>query len=291
IYEKASEVGGTWRDNTYPGCSSGVAIHFYSLSTDLNPDFDRTHGSQRELLAYLRGLVDKYNLRQHIVFNTQVVSAREWIYEQLEKEYEAIYEAEVLISALGILEVTRYPDILGLNEFGGELFHSGAWNHEVVLKGKTVAVIGNGTSGALLVPAISQDPSVNVVNICRTPVWYFPLSDHSYGAISKWMFRNIPLCFRLSRRGFSTGYAPSLHRPNVDMNWDGIERITKDGILTKKGENLPFHVIIFATGYIGVSSYPALARFAPSHYHVKMSRPVLRGTEERRDGNQTWELE
>ncbi|KAG7093754.1 hypothetical protein E1B28_007403 [Marasmius oreades] len=327
----------TGKDNIYPGCSSDVAVHFYSLSTDLNPDWGRTHGSQPELLEYLRNVVDKYDLRPHIVFNTQVVSAvwnqerskyivttkaapkhdtsrvlqREQIHEQLEKEHhQTISEVEVLVSALGILEVTRYPDIPGLGEFGGDMFHSGTWNHDVVLKGKRVAVVGNGTSGAQIVPAISEDPSVNVVNICRTPVWYFPLADHAYGAVTKWIFRNIPLCLRLHRcyhfllsellyllvfsnsgfrpllrmvmllymkfkapkkyyKSIVPKYSPgckrlvmdrpqflkSLHRPNVNMNWDGIERITKDGILTKKGEHLPFDVIIFATGYIG-DDYP-----------------------------------
>ncbi|KAG7091914.1 hypothetical protein E1B28_008309 [Marasmius oreades] len=325
------------KDNTYPGCSSDLPVHFYSLSTDLNPNWGHSHGSQRELLEYLRNLVDKYDLKPHIVFNTQVVSAvwnqkdstytittkaapkhdaskvlqRAQIHEQLEKEHhQTVSEAEVLVSALGILEVTRYPDILGLGEFGGDMFHSGSWNHGIVLKGKRVAVVGNGTSGAQIVPAISEDPSVNVVNICRTPVWYFPLADHAYGTFAKWIFREIPLCLWLYRcyhflisellylmvfldAGFRPllrmvmllymksqapkeyhesivpKYIPgckrlvmdrpqflkSLHRPNVDMNWDGIERITKDGILTKKGEHLPFDVIIFATGYIG-DDYP-----------------------------------
>ncbi|KAG7096480.1 hypothetical protein E1B28_003911 [Marasmius oreades] len=108
-------------------------------------------------------------------------------------------EADILISALGILEVIRCPDIPGLDTFKGNIFHSGAWDHTVELKGKRVGVIGNGASATQFIPIISKDPSVKVTVICRTPNWFVPPIRAKYSTLRKWMFRNVPLFMRLHR--------------------------------------------------------------------------------------------
>ncbi|KAF7321246.1 hypothetical protein HMN09_00213700 [Mycena chlorophos] len=311
IYEKASDVGGTWRDNIYPGASSDVFIHFYSLSTDLNPDWPSTHGSQAETLEYWQKLTTKYDLYRHIVFGTQVVSA---IWDTTKQEYDIVVEdvatgqrsnttAKILVSAIGILEVPRFPDIPGLDQFAGAKFHSARWDTGVDLAGKRVGVIGNGASSTQFVPIISADPSVEVTQFCRTPNWFIGPVRAPYSATTKWVFRNFPLIMWLYRiflyirtelfyvliftskflrdnvakdaRGyiqqtapkdqlknlvpkytmgckrviFDTGFLDALHRPNMNLNWDGIEGITKDGIITNAGAKIPLDVLICATGF------------------------------------------
>ncbi|KAJ7689781.1 hypothetical protein B0H17DRAFT_1291851 [Mycena rosella] len=311
IYEKAAEVGGTWRDNIYPGAASDVAVHFYSLSTDLNPDWSATHGSQPEMQAYWCKLARKYDLYRHIVFNRLVVSA-EW--NAKEQRYHVVTEdgegrrssttAKILISALGVLEVPQFPDIPGLALFEGKMFHSAKWDAGVDLRGKRVAVIGNATSAAQFVPIISQDPTVQVTQFCRTPSWFLPSMKSDYSPRWKWAFKHLPLVIQLHRFRmylrselfylyvfhhasirsnvttqakkymtttapkadlvhliptydlgckrvvFDPNYLSSLHRQNLSLNWDGIESIYADGIITKTGDKLKFDVIILATGFV-----------------------------------------
>ncbi|KAF7307994.1 hypothetical protein MKEN_01161100 [Mycena kentingensis (nom. inval.)] len=311
IYEKASDVGGTWRDNIYPGASSDVGMHFYSLSTDLNPDWPSTHGSQKDTQKYWSQLASKYAIYPKIQFNTRVISAT-WSREKL--EYDIVVEdvvkgersrtsARVLISAVGLLEVPRFPDISGVDTFAGPKFHSARWDTGVNLAGKRVAVIGNGASSTQFVPIISEDPSVQVTQFCRTPNWLLPPIRADYSDLEKWSFRNVPFLMRFYRfllylrsellytlvfarkyirdntaRGaksyivqnapkellehlvpkyslgckrviFDTDFLKSLHRPNMKLNWDGIQSISEDGVITSKGQKLSFDVMIFATGF------------------------------------------
>ncbi|KAE9410004.1 putative monooxygenase [Gymnopus androsaceus JB14] len=312
IYEKGNDVGGTWRVNTYPGCACDVPVHFFSSSSDLKPDWDNTHAYQPQIYQYWKDLATKYQIYPYIQFNTLVTSA-EWnsethcyqiVTKNLASGEETTSTAEILVSALGILEVTKLPDIHGISLFKGEIFHSAAWNHNVDLSGKRVAVIGNGASATQFVPLISQNKSVKVVNFCRTPNWFIWPLRATYNKFDIWMFKNLPLWIRIYRAYqffkteffyftafkfaftrriftflcklyikhtapkkdvknliptytmgckrviFDSDYLASLHRPNVSLNWDGIESISEDGIVTKTGEKLPFDVIICATGFI-----------------------------------------
>ncbi|KAJ7021677.1 hypothetical protein C8F04DRAFT_1003958 [Mycena alexandri] len=311
IYEKASDVGGTWRDNIYPGASSDIFMHFYSLSTDLNPDWNATHGTQPEMHAYWRKLTTKYELYPRIVFNRLVVSAKwspsEQLYHVITEDVQSHEQfsttAKILISALGVLDVPRFPNIPGLSSFEGNLFHSARWDTGVELRGKRVAVIGNGASATQLVPLISEDPDVKITQFCRTPNWMSPPIGFNYTPRRKWVFRNVPLVMRAYRlflylRGEllylsvfanpatrakisarvtnyikhmapkedverlipdypmgckrllrNTNYLQSLHKPNLRLNWDGIQSVEEDGLITKKGDKLPFDVMIFATGF------------------------------------------
>ncbi|KAG6872308.1 hypothetical protein C0995_011072 [Termitomyces sp. Mi166 len=153
IFEKTDAVGGTWHENTYPGCSADMSIHFYSLSTDQKPDWTSSHPFQPEIQDYWDGLSKKYSLTPHIKFGTVVIKAV-WdlnascyhiTFEDIKTGTQSITSAEILVSALGILEIPRPPDIPGLCDFEGTVFHSARWV-DMKLDGKCVAVIGNGAS-------------------------------------------------------------------------------------------------------------------------------------------------
>ncbi|KDR73518.1 hypothetical protein GALMADRAFT_124691 [Galerina marginata CBS 339.88] len=208
IYEQADAIGGTWRDNTYPGCGSDVPGHWYSLSTDLNPRWRSYYANQPELRAYWEDLWHKHDLVRHTVLATSVANA-EWSIEtqrytvHLEHAHtgeKREVQAEVLFYAIGGFQAPFYPkDLLGLERFRGDLWHSARWRHDVALHKKRVGVIGNGCSAAQLIPEISKDPSVNVINFCRTPQWYVPRVNFQYPRRIQWMFAHIPFLMRCYR--------------------------------------------------------------------------------------------
>jgi len=155
IYEKANAIGGTWRDNTYPGCGSDVPGHWYSLSTDLNPHWSSYFVDQPEILAYWEGLYRKYDLETHTEFSCCVISA-EW--DSGRQLYEVTVEntvtrerkhaeAEIMFYAVGGLTNPVYAkDVTGLDRFHGLFWHTARWRHDVDLRGRRVGVVGNGCS-------------------------------------------------------------------------------------------------------------------------------------------------
>ena len=158
IFDKSDGVGGTWRDNTYPDAQCDIMSHVYSYSFELKRDWSRLYAHQPEILAYLEHCADKYGIRPHLRANTAISAAR-WDDDanlwRLTTEAGETVEAEVLVSGLGMLNVASYPDIAGLYEFAGTVFHSSRWNHDVELDGKRVGVIGTGASALQFVPAIA----------------------------------------------------------------------------------------------------------------------------------------
>ncbi|KAG5734570.1 hypothetical protein E4T56_gene5522 [Termitomyces sp. T112] len=208
IYEKATAVGGTWRDNTYPGCGSDVPGHWYSLSTDLNPNWSSHYVSQPEIRAYWEELYFKYDLPSQTQLGHMVVQSQ-WdseahLYHITVKEVATgqtkQIEAEIMINAIGGFMNPVFPkDIEGVEKFRGSVWHSARWRHDVDLKGKRVAVIGNGCSAAQIVPEISADPLVNVTNFCRTPQWYLPRGNYRYSSWIKWVFAYVPFVMRWYR--------------------------------------------------------------------------------------------
>ncbi|GLB34847.1 putative L-lysine 6-monooxygenase (NADPH-requiring) [Lyophyllum shimeji] len=208
IYEKATEVGGTWRDNTYPGCGSDVPGHWYSLSTELNPEWSSYYVNQPEIRAYWEGLYHKYDLPTKTKLGHGVTSA-EWdsdcqLYrvevEEVATGKKIQTEAEIMFYAIGGFMSPMFPkDVGGVEKFRGVAWHSARWRHDVDLKGKRVGVIGNGCSAAQFVPEISADPSVEVINFCRTPQWYLPRGNFHYPKWVQWIFGHVPLAMRLYR--------------------------------------------------------------------------------------------
>jgi cation diffusion facilitator CzcD-associated flavoprotein CzcO len=202
ILERATSVGGTWRDNTYPGCACDVPSHLYSFSFAPNPLWSRSFSRQPEIRAYLEDVADRYALRLHLRFATEVTGAR-WDSGNMRWEVQTsrgALTADVLISAAGPLTDPVLPDIPGLDAFPGEVFHSARWNHEYDLTGKRVAVVGTGASAIQLVPEIQ--PRVSRLTLFqRTPAWILPRRDRRITAAEHRLYRHIPPAQKLARLG------------------------------------------------------------------------------------------
>ncbi len=201
IFEKASDVGGCWRDNTYPGAACDVPSHLYSFSFEPNTEWSRRYATQPEIFAYLRATADKYGLRPHIRFNTEVVSASfdevlaTW---HIELSDGTTHDAAVFVSATGQLNRPAYPRLPGMESFKGEMFHSARWNHEYDLTGKRVAVIGTGASAIQFVPQIA--PKVAELKLFqRNAAHVIPKPDYAYAPWAQRAFKWIPGLQRLSR--------------------------------------------------------------------------------------------
>ncbi len=202
ILERAGSVGGTWRDNSYPGCACDVPSHLYSFSFALNPDWSHSFSRQGEIWDYLEAVTDRYRLRRHIRFATEVHSAH-WDVSSCQWQVQTSrgsLRADVLISAAGPLSEPALPGIPGLDSFPGEIFHSARWNHGYDLAGKRVALVGTGASAIQIAPEIQ--PQVDrLVLFQRTPAWVLPRRDRQISAAEKWLYRHLPPAQRLARLG------------------------------------------------------------------------------------------
>jgi cation diffusion facilitator CzcD-associated flavoprotein CzcO len=193
VLEKAADVGGTWRDNTYPGCACDVQSHMYSFSFEQNPRWSRSFSPQEEIWQYLRDVTDRYGLRRHIRFGVEVTGARwdaddnRWHISTDHGEYTARF----LVSGIGGLHMPNIPALPGIERFTGEKFHSARWNHDFDLTGKRVAVVGTGASAVQFVPEIA--PSVAKLTLFqRTPPWIMPKPDHAMPGWVKTLFKRVP---------------------------------------------------------------------------------------------------
>jgi cation diffusion facilitator CzcD-associated flavoprotein CzcO len=201
IYEKSDGVGGTWRDNTYPGAACDVPSHLYSFSFELNPWWSRTYASQPEILAYLERCADQYGLRTHLRTGVAIDEARwdegESCWRLLASTGEE-FSADVLVSALGMLNVPTVPDIPGADSFRGRAFHSSRWDHAKSLAGERVASIGTGASAVQYVPAIAPDVE-HLTVFQRSPIWITPRLDRPYTPQEQRRFARIPFAARRER--------------------------------------------------------------------------------------------
>ncbi|WP_342051747.1 MULTISPECIES: flavin-containing monooxygenase [unclassified Cupriavidus] len=203
IFEKADSLGGTWRDNHYPGCACDVQSHLYSFSFAPNPDWSRMFSPQPEIRAYLERCADRFGLRPHLRFGHELRRASWDEHEgvwRLEMANGARISARVLVSGMGGLSRPSIPDIPGLESFAGTCFHSQQWRHDYPLAGKRVAVIGTGASAIQFVPQIA--PQVAQLDLYqRTPPWIMPKPDRAVSARERWLFRHLPLTQALWRAG------------------------------------------------------------------------------------------
>ncbi|MFM8703017.1 MAG: flavin-containing monooxygenase [Planctomycetia bacterium] len=201
ILEKAAGVGGTWRDNTYPGCGCDIASHLYSFSFEQDPGWSRTYAMQPEILRYLERIATKHGLMERIRFNTEITrlewdaTARHWRRTAADGRS---FTADIVVAGVGGLHVPRVPDIPGLDRFEGPAFHSARWRHDVGLAGRRVAVIGTGASAIQIVPAI-VDTVAKLLVFQRTPPWVLPRNDQPVSAMARWSFTWIPGAQRLWR--------------------------------------------------------------------------------------------
>jgi cation diffusion facilitator CzcD-associated flavoprotein CzcO len=199
VFERASEVGGTWRENHYPGCCCDVPSHVYSYSFELNPQWERGFAPQGEILEYLKNCADKYGVRPHILFNHEVTEAA-WDESQRVWSIETSggrHTARVLVNGGGALSEPKAPDIPGIQDFKGTAFHSARWNHEHDLAGERVGVIGTGASSIQFVPAIQPDVA-ELRLFQRTPPWVIPRWDHKITKVEHALLR-IPFAPALVR--------------------------------------------------------------------------------------------
>jgi cation diffusion facilitator CzcD-associated flavoprotein CzcO len=193
VFERADDVGGTWRDNTYPGCTCDVPSHLYSFSFAPNPDWSRSFSPQPEILSYLRGCADRYGVRPHIRFGHEVRAARwdetagRWRIETSQGEYTA----QMLVAGMGPLSEPSVPSLPGLSSFEGTVFHSAQWNHSHDLAGERVAVIGTGASAIQFVPKI-QPQVASLLVFQRTPPWIVPRTDRRISRVERFLLRRLP---------------------------------------------------------------------------------------------------
>ncbi|RJQ77118.1 NAD(P)/FAD-dependent oxidoreductase [Pseudonocardiaceae bacterium YIM PH 21723] len=201
ILEKADDVGGTWRENTYPGCACDIPSHLYSFSFEQNPDWNRLYPEQREIHAYLRGVMEKYNLREHIRFGSEVIG-----YEYRDDTNTWLVNlaggrtviAGAIIIGQGPLHIPSYPNVPGLESFQGKTMHTATWDHDYDFTGKKVAVIGTGASAVQAIPQIA--PQVEQLHVVqRTPAWIMSKPDFAVPAWAKQLFRRLPFTQNLFR--------------------------------------------------------------------------------------------
>ncbi|MGW7437946.1 flavin-containing monooxygenase [Streptomyces sp. NPDC054849] len=205
VLERADAVGGTWRDNSYPGCACDVPSHLYSFSFAPHPDWPRTFSGQPHIRAYLEHVADTFGLRGHIRLDSEVRMMR-WDAAELRWEIETAQgelTADVVVSATGPLSEPKMPEIPGLSGFPGKVFHSARWDHDYDLAGKRVAVIGTGASAIQIVPAIAPDVE-HLTLFQRTPPWVMPRTDRAITAVERWLHRQLPFT-RAARRGLQWG--------------------------------------------------------------------------------------
>ncbi|HEX3608257.1 MAG TPA: NAD(P)/FAD-dependent oxidoreductase [Solirubrobacterales bacterium] len=200
MIDRAGEVGGVWRDNSYPGAAVDVKSHLYSLSSAPNPDWHNVFAKREELYAYLRDVADKFDLRGRLVLNCEVEEMR-WDADAQLWELDTAggtRTAQHVVVATGALAEPVVPDLPGLASFKGSHFHSARWDHSVELAGKRVAVVGTGASAIQFVPAIQ--PTVGHLTLFqRTPPWIMPRHDHEISARTRRVFRALPFTQRLAR--------------------------------------------------------------------------------------------
>jgi cation diffusion facilitator CzcD-associated flavoprotein CzcO len=306
ILEQSGGLGGTWRDNHYPGAACDIPSYLYSFSFEPNPRWSRSFGEQAEILQYLEGCADKYGLRPHLRFDVRISGAtfdeRAGLWTVTTSDGETL-RARALVSGCGGLSRPSYPDIPGLGSFEGKTFHSARWDHSYPLEGKTVGVIGTGASGIQLVPAIA--PKVAKLDVFqRTPPWIVPKLDVPIPPRMKSTFAAAPPLQQLARTAIywllewrayafvvrpqllkraepqalrylasrvkdpalrakltpsyrmgckrillSNDYFAAIQRENVELVTDGIERVTKTGVLTTDGKEHRLDALVCATGF------------------------------------------
>jgi cation diffusion facilitator CzcD-associated flavoprotein CzcO len=200
ILERAGSVGGTWRDNTYPGCACDVPSHLYSFSFAPNPAWSHSFSPQPEIWRYLDDVSERTAVAKHIRFGTEVTEAR-WDADAAHwavRTSRGDLTADMLVSAAGPLAEPSLPDIPGLESFPGRIFHSARWDHDCDLAGQRVAVVGTGASAIQIVPAIQ--PVVGQLALFqRTPAWVMPRRDRRITGAERWLYRHIPPTQRLAR--------------------------------------------------------------------------------------------
>jgi cyclohexanone monooxygenase len=244
VAERGADVGGTWRDNTYPGAACDVPSHLYSFSFALNPDWSRSFSPQDEIQAYIERVAADSGVLDRFTFHTDV---RQAVWDEAAARWQVSTSrgdltADVLISAAGALSDPKLPDIDGIDSFAGAVFHSARWEHDLDLAGKRVAVIGTGASAIQIVPEIAgQVAHLDVYQ--RTAPWVMPRHDREYTPVEKLLFRHLPAVQRIYRTAIYWGrecfvpaftWKPGLAAPAKKAALENIARGIDDPQLRRK---------------------------------------------------------
>lgn len=215
IFEKAERLGGTWRDNRYPGLTCDVPAHAYTYSFEPYAEWQAYYATGGEIQTYFEHVADKYGVRPHIRFSAEVVSL-EWNEQtslwHLGLSTGEAFEAEVVIAASGVLHHPQMPEIAGLDSFAGTVFHSARWQDDAKIDGARVGVVGNGSTGVQIITALSERAS-RLVHFQRSPQWIMPVPYFRYDEEEREAFRRDPSLIEAIRQ-------------DKDY-WDNIFRFTR----------------------------------------------------------------
>jgi cation diffusion facilitator CzcD-associated flavoprotein CzcO len=243
VLERDGDVGGTWRDNSYPGCACDVPSHLYSFSFAPNPSWSRAFSPQPEIFAYLRRCAKEYGILPHIRFN-QAVTKATWDEDGQRWRLETtggVVTANVLVGAAGALSEPATPKLPGLETFEGEAFHSARWDHGVDLTGRNVAVVGTGASAIQFVPEIQA--KVGKLSVFqRTPPWILPRQNRAIGTGVQNVFKAAPFLQQIARAQiyavtelFGMGFRhPRLLEPLQKLAVSYLEKVVPDPVLRAK---------------------------------------------------------
>ena len=213
LFERADDIGGVWRDNTYPGAACDVMSHLYSLSFAPKADWSRKFAPRAEIHQYLRDVARDFDVVRHVRLSTEVLAAA---FDEAENRWVLTlstgeeHRADVLIAATGQLSRPSRPAVPGLENFRGTVFHSAEWNHEHDVTGRRVAVIGTGASAVQFVPAVAPG-TASLTVFQRSAPYVLPKPDGDYSERARWAYARVPGLLRLSRaRIYATNELRSL---------------------------------------------------------------------------------
>ena len=265
VLEKANRVGGTWRDNNYPGCGCDVPSALYSFSFSPSHKWSHLFAKQPEILSYLEEVVEKHQLTEKIQFNHELKTAR-WDNEKAQWSLETSqgkYLAKTVIFTTGPITEPSFPKIKGIDSFKGEMFHSARWNHEYDLKDKRIAVIGTGASAIQFIPQV-QPLAKELFVFQRTAPWVLPKADMNLNDQAKSLIQKFPVIQSTWRNsiaqilnGINFGLRnPKVLKPVNFLSKQLLKLQIQDDVLRKKvtpNFDIGCKRLLFANNY-----YPAL---------------------------------
>jgi len=225
IYEKGDEVGGAWRDNTYPGLRCDVPAHMFTFSFEPNPDYSSRFAIGSEIKRYFQSIPGKYGLRSKIRFKTSIEKV---VFDEgrwyLITNHNEILFADIVICASGILRQPKYPDIEGLDSFAGDSFHSASWNRCVPLRKKRVGLIGTGSTAVQITSAIASKVE-HLAIFQRTPHWIFPTPNRRYSKAERNFLSRHPAAAKALRAMYSKLFQWTFDRGLTGGKW--MQRIVQ----------------------------------------------------------------
>jgi cation diffusion facilitator CzcD-associated flavoprotein CzcO len=225
IYEKADRLGGTWRENTYPGIACDVPSHLYAYSFAVNPEWSHRFSAGAEIQAYFEDIARRYGVDALIQYRKEITRCAfengRWTIEMADGSKDV---GDVVIAATGVLHHPAYPDIEGLDSFAGPAFHSARWDHAVKLAGARVGVIGTGSSAIQIVGALVDEVAALVL-FQRTPQWIMPAANPAYSEAEQAEFRRHPETIAALRAEISHMFTDGFANHLADLNSPQLQGI------------------------------------------------------------------